>query len=82
MCGYLELQENSFSGFLNWILNLRKELDIPHKLSEVVQVKNEDIEKLSMMALEAPSTAGNPKKLQLNDLKILYQYSIQGKLFD
>jgi alcohol dehydrogenase len=34
------------------------------------------------MALEDPSTSGNPKKLELNDLKIMYQHSIEGKLFN
>ena len=33
------------------------------------------------MALEDPSTLGNPKKLTLEDMKLLYQYSIEGKMF-
>ena len=32
---YLKIDEKSFDGFLDWILDLRKKLDIPHKLSEV-----------------------------------------------
>ena len=43
-------------------MELRKELKIPHKLSEVVKIKKEDLDKLSLMALEDPSTSGNPKK--------------------
>ena len=34
---YLEIDEKSFDGFLDWILDLRKKLDIPHKLSEVIK---------------------------------------------
>ena len=82
LCGYLEFKENSFKSFLNWILDLRKELNIPHRLSDVIKVNKEDIEKLSLMALKDPSTSGNPKKLQLNDMKVMYQYSIEGKLFN
>ena len=81
LCGYLELQEKSFDCFLNWILDLRKELKIPHKLSEVVEIKEEDLKKLSLMALEDPSTSGNPRKLELKDMQIMYQHSIEGKLF-
>ena len=79
---YLDFKEETFSSFLNWIIGLRKELNIPHKLSDVVNVKKEDLNKLSSMALEDPSTSGNPKRLELNDLKTMYQHSIEGKLFN
>ena len=78
---YLELKEKSFNCFLEWILDLRKDLKLPHKLSEVANVKPEEIDKLSLMALEDPSTPGNPKKLTLEDMKKLYKYSLEGKLF-
>jgi len=80
ICDYLNL-DKSFEGFLNWILDLRKELDIPHKLSDVVETNKIDIDKLSKMALEDPSTATNPKKMTVDDMKILYEHSISGKLF-
>ena len=78
---YLELEEKSFQCFLNWILDLRKELRIPHKLSDVANIKTNEIDKLSLMALEDPSTSGNPKKLTLKDMKLMYKYSLEGKLF-
>jgi alcohol dehydrogenase class IV len=78
---YLELKEKSFDCFLEWVLDLRKDLKIPHKLSEVANVKPEELDKLSLMALEDPSTPGNPKKLTLEDMKMLYKYSLEGKLF-
>ena len=81
LCEYLDLKDNSFDGFLNWILDLRKELNIPHKLSEVIEEKDFDIERLSKMALADPSTGGNPKKLTVDDMRIMYQHSMQGKLF-
>ena len=40
-----------------------------------------DIDKLSKMALADPSTGGNPKKLTINDMKIMYQHSMTGELF-
>ena len=79
---YLDLKEKTFNSFLNWIIELRKEFNIPHKLSDVVDIKSDDLEKLSMMALEDPSTSGNPKKLELKDMKNMYQHSIEGKLFN
>jgi len=78
---HLELKEKTFDCFLNWILELRIELKIPHKLSEVAKITTGDLSKLSLMALEDPSTSGNPKKLQLKDMKIMYEHSLNGELF-
>ena len=80
ICNYLNLDKN-FDSFLNWILDLRKDLNIPHKLSDVVDESNIDIDKLSQMALDDPSTATNPKKMTIDDMKNLYEYSFSGKLF-
>ena len=81
ICEYLELKEISFNGFIDWTLKLRKKLDIPHKLSEVIEEKDFDINRLSKMALEDPSTGGNPKKLTVEDMKIMYEHSMSGNLF-
>ncbi len=81
ICEYIEIEDKSFEGFLNWILDLRKKLEIPHKLSEVIDEKDLQLERLCKMALDDPSTNGNPKKLTLNDIRTLYLYSMSGKLF-
>ena len=73
--------ENTFDSFLDWILKLRKELKIPHKLSELIQINPDQLEELSQMALEDPSTTTNPTKLTKEDFRKMYQYSIEGKLF-
>ena len=80
ICGYLGL-EKSFDCFLKWIIDIRKEFNIPHKLSDVVDEEKMDLNKLSEMAFNDPSTGGNPKKLTKEDMKIMYQHSISGKLF-
>ena len=81
ICDYLELEDRSFDGFINWILDLRKKLKIPHKLSDVIKEEDFDIERLSKMALDDPSTSGNPKPLTKNDMKNMYQRSMSGDLF-
>ena len=80
ICDYLYLDKN-FESFLNWILDLRKELKIPHKLSEVIETTKIDLKILSQMALDETSTSTNPKKLMIDDMKILYEHSISGELF-
>ena len=80
ICNYIDLKDKSFNGFIDWILELRKKLNIPHKLSDVILEKDLNVERLSKMALEDPSTLGNPKELNIEDMKTLYINSMQGKL--
>ena len=80
ICDYLNLSK-SFNSFLQWILDLRQELEIPHKLSDVIDINKLDIDELSEMALNDPSTASNPKTLTISDMKIIYKNSISGELF-
>ena len=80
ICDYLGL-EKSFESFIKWIIDLRQEFNIPHKLSDIVDKEKIDLNKLSRMAFEDPSTSGNPKKLTKEDMKTMYQHSISGELF-
>ena len=80
ICDFLGLKKD-FKSFLDWILELRKELNIPHALSEVISEDKFDLEMLSKMALEDPSTATNPRLLNLEDMKKLYDQSMKGNLF-
>jgi alcohol dehydrogenase class IV len=78
---YLSLKNISFNGFIDWVLKFREDLNMPHKLSEVIKEEDLDLERLSKMALEDPSTGGNPKVLSVDDMRIMYQHSMSGKLF-
>ena len=80
ICNYLNLEKN-FDSFVDWIMKLRKDLKIPHKLSEVLDEKKFDLNKFSQMALDDPSTGTNPKKLSKSDMKVMYEHSLLGKLF-
>lgn len=75
---YIELKNQSFDGFLEWILDLRKQLSIPHTLKEL-NVKF-DFDMLSKMALVDPSTPTNPIVLSQEDMKVLYLNSYEGNL--
>ena len=81
ICDYLKLKDRSFDGFVNWVLDLRKKLNIPHKLSEEIDEKDFDLDRLSKMALADPTARGNPKKLTETDMKTMYQHSMSGELF-
>tara|TARA_B110000008_G_scaffold52215_1_gene51382 strand:+ start:880 stop:2046 length:1167 start_codon:yes stop_codon:yes gene_type:complete len=75
---YIDLENQSFDGFLQWILDLRKQLAIPHTLKDLNI--NFDFDKLSKMALVDPSTSTNPLDLNEDDMKALYISSYEGNL--
>tara|TARA_B100001250_G_scaffold410725_1_gene437755 strand:- start:157 stop:1371 length:1215 start_codon:yes stop_codon:yes gene_type:complete len=77
---YLGLKEASFNSFVDWVLELREQIKIPHTISESAKITDKDIEKMSPMALDDPCTPGNPKKTTLDDMISMYQHSVQGKL--
>ena len=54
-------------------------MKIPHTLKELI---NDDtkLEEMSKMALNDPSTAGNPVNLTQEDFLILYKNSYEGRL--
>ena len=54
---------------------------MPHKLSDGMECNEIDLDKLSLMAFEDPSTGSNPKKITQEDLKEMYKKSISGELF-
>ena len=78
---YLDLKEASFNAFIDWVLKLREQIKIPHKIIDSAKITDKDVDKMSPMALDDPCTPGNPKKPTLDDMISMYEHSIQGKLF-
>ena len=76
---YLDLEKASFNGFVNWILDLRKQLEIPHTLKELID-DDTKFEEMSKMAFLDPSTGGNPVALKKEDFLKLYKDSYEGNL--
>ena len=76
---YLNLDDQTFEGFMSWILYLRDELSIPHTLKELIQDESK-FEEMSKMAKDDPSTGGNPIPLEINDFYNLYKDSYSGIL--
>ena len=75
---YIDLENQTFDGFLKWILDLRNQLAIPHALKDLKITF--DFDKLSKMALVDPSTSTNPVDLNEDDMKALYIRSYEGNL--
>ena len=76
---YLGLTNQTFEGFMEWILSLRKSLSIPHTLKDLIKEEIK-FEQMSKMALADPSTGGNPIKFNESDFLKLYRDSYAGNL--
>ena len=76
---YMNLDDQTFDGFMNWVLDLRKKLSIPHTLKELIK-DDSKFEEMSQMAKDDPSTGGNPISLEISDFYNLYKDSYLGNL--
>jgi alcohol dehydrogenase class IV len=76
---YMNLKDQSFSGFVDWVLRLREDIGIPNTLKEI-GVDLDMIPEAAPMALESPSTGGNPLPMTVGDYEKLYRNAIEGRL--
>ena len=68
---------SGLDGIIDWVNNLKKEMNIPHSLQDMgVQLGDE--EKLSKLAFEDPSTGGNPLPMTVDKFKELIKICILG----
>ena len=75
----LGLKEKSCSGMIDWVMDFRKRLGIPHT-SESIGVNEDNIEQLAKMAAADSAMLTNPKKAKAADMATLYRKSLDGKL--
>lgn len=59
LANYIALDDASFEGFLQWILELRDEIGIPNDLA-ALGIDDQQLEIIGAMAVEDPSAATNP----------------------
>ena len=76
---YMGFEEPGFDGFLNWVLNLRKELGIPHTLA-AIDIDKTKAETVGKMALEDPSSGGNPISFTAGEYQQIFVDAVQGAL--
>jgi hypothetical protein len=79
LAAWLGLRERSFDAVLQWVLDLRREIGIPHTLAEI-GVREEHARVFAPQALGDPSTGGNPLPMSERDFEQLYLNCIRGIL--
>ncbi|RUM33354.1 MAG: alcohol dehydrogenase [Desulfobulbus sp.] len=76
---YMGLESTGFNGFLNWVLQLREQLGIPHSLASL-GIDDNRADTVAQMATEDPSAGGNPLRLSQQEYKQIFLNAVTGTL--
>jgi len=79
LAAYLGLKNPGYQAVLDWVLELRKEIGIPHTLKDI-GVGTDKLDSLSEEAFNDPSTGGNPVPAGVPEMKQMFIASIEGRL--
>jgi alcohol dehydrogenase class IV len=71
--------KGGFKGFLKWILALRQEIGIPHKLADI-GIDTKRLDEVAKMAIKDPSAGGNPIQFSEKQYKALAKKCVTGDL--
>jgi alcohol dehydrogenase len=72
--------DGGFDGFQKWILELRKEIGVPHTLKELGVPDTSKADIIAKMAVADPSTGTNPVPLDEKGAKAIFLAAFEGKL--
>jgi alcohol dehydrogenase class IV len=76
---WLGLGNATFDGFLEWSLDLRREIGIPHTLAEL-GVQESQLDRFAEMAAVDPTAGGNPVKAGVAEMRLMYDAALAGRL--
>ncbi len=77
LASYLGLEGEGFTAVLDWVLELRRELEIPHTLAEV-GITDSDVDELAEAAALRPTARSNPVPLNPDNLRGLIKKAMVG----
>jgi len=79
LAGYVGLPSHSFAALMQWVLQLREELSIPHSLA-ALDVGPNDIERIAAMAEADPSAGGNPLPFDSAAARQVLEAALEGRV--
>ena len=79
LAAYVGLPRHSFEGLLEWVVQLREQLSIPHAL-DGLGVGADRVEQIARMAEEDPSAAGNPLPFDAAAARRVLDMAAEGRL--
>ncbi|MCK5070081.1 MAG: iron-containing alcohol dehydrogenase, partial [Desulfocapsa sp.] len=76
---YMGFETPGFDSFLSWVVELRKNLGIPHTLAEI-DIDATKAATVAQMATEDPSAGGNPISFTVDEYQQIFENAVHGKL--
>ncbi len=73
------LASADFDGLLDWVLNFRSRLKIPHTLAEI-DLNEDQADLMGELAYADPVAGGNPIALEVADYQQIYRNAVNGKI--
>lgn len=79
LSAYLGLGTPGVDGVMEWILDLRKQFDIPHTAKEL-GVDPDRVDEIAAAAEKDPSTGSNPKPMTASDMAAVLRNALEGTI--
>ena len=76
---YIGLDDTGFDSFMDWVLSLRAEINIPSDLSEL-GIDDQQSHRIGQMAVQDPSAGTNPITYSAEDYERLFLSALTGQL--
>ncbi|HIO76156.1 MAG TPA: iron-containing alcohol dehydrogenase [Gammaproteobacteria bacterium] len=76
---YIGLSDTGFDSFMDWVLSLRAEINIPSTLSEL-GIDDQQSHRIGQMAVQDPSAGTNPITYSAEDYERLFLSALTGQL--
>ncbi len=76
---YIGLGDTGFDSFMDWVLSLRAEINIPSTLSEL-GIDDQQSHRIGQMAVQDPSAGTNPITYSAEDYERIFLSALTGQL--
>ena len=76
---YLQLSNPNFEGFLQWVIELREELEIPASLAEI-GIDDKQAQLIGEMAIKDATAGGNPIQFTAAEYTTIFKNAQSGNL--
>ncbi|PAU78584.1 alcohol dehydrogenase [Halomonas salipaludis] len=76
---YLDLRQPGTAAVIDWVLELRERLAIPHTLA-ALKIDTQQADKVGQMAVADPSSGTNPIAFDANQYRDIFVAAVEGRL--
>ena len=79
LSAYFGLKQQSFTGFLDWLVEFRQEIGIPHRLGDA-GVPLDDLDRLATLAAQDFCATENPIKMGPAEMRQVIDAAVAGRV--